>query len=474
MGTPSPAGRASARAVGWWLIACAALVYAMVVVGGVTRLTGSGLSMVRWHPIHGVVPPIGEDAWRRELDAYRASPEYRLVNRGMSLAEFKRIFWMEYAHRMLGRGVGIAFLAPFLVFLAMRAIPREMIPRLAGVFVLGGAQGVLGWYMVRSGLVDEPRVSQYRLAAHLSLAVVIYVYLLALALRMLDAGGATRRTAGCAEIDIDADADAGVDTRFDTGADSGARIAGRRIAKADDHGRRHAGAGDGARTAGRRIVEADDHGWRHAGADSGVRTAGRRIAEADDHGWRHAGADSGVRTAGRRIVEADDHGRRHAGAGNGARTAGWLALAAGGCVFVTLVMGAFVAGLKAGYVYPTFPKMGGFWAPPGMFDASPWWRNLFENPVAAQFAHRVLALASALAVVAAWGASLGAGVPRRVRLWAHASLAAVAVQLALGVSTLLLHVPIPLAAGHQAGAVALLTCLVGLYLGARASRPVPT
>ena len=190
----APPRHASAGAVGWWLVACAALVYAMVVVGGVTRLTGSGLSMVRWHPVSGVLPPIAADAWQREFDAYRASPEYRLVNRGMSLAEFRRIFWMEYAHRMLGRGVAVAFLVPFLVFLAMRAIPRGMIPRLAGVFVLGGAQGVLGWYMVRSGLVDEPRVSQYRLAAHLALAVVIYVYLLVLALRFLDSRNPDRRT----------------------------------------------------------------------------------------------------------------------------------------------------------------------------------------------------------------------------------------------------------------------------------------
>ena len=348
-----PAQRRPARAVGWWLIACATLVYAMVVVGGVTRLTGSGLSMVRWHPISGVLPPVGEDAWHREFDAYRASPEYRLVNRGMSLAEFKRIFWMEYTHRMLGRGVAIAFLVPFLVFLAMRAIPRGMIPRLAGVFLLGGAQGVLGWYMVRSGLVDEPRVSQYRLAAHLSLAVVIYVYLLALALQVLGAGGSKHSTA----------------------------------------------------------------------------------------------ADAGP--------------------------VGKLALAAGVSVFVTLVMGAFVAGLKAGYLYPTFPKMGEFWVPPGMFETSPWWRNLFDNPVTAQFTHRVLALASCLLVIAAWGASLVAGVPRRGRLWAHASLAALAVQVALGIATLLLHVPVPLASGHQAGAIALLTCLVGLYLGARAPRLAP-
>ena len=349
----SPTHARWAGAVGWWLVACAALVYAMVVVGGVTRLTGSGLSMVRWHPVSGVLPPVGEDAWQREFDSYRASPEYRLVNRGMSLAEFRRIFWMEYAHRMLGRGVGIAFLAPFLVFLAMRAIPRGMIPRLAGVFVLGGAQGVLGWYMVMSGLVDEPRVSQYRLAAHLSLAVVIYVCLVALALNALDSRSPARGPA----------------TR----------------------------AGPLRR----------------------------------------------------------------------------LALAAAAAVFVTLVMGAFVAGLKAGYLYPTFPKMGGFWVPPGMFETSPWWRNLFENPVTAQFTHRVLALASCLLVIAAWVASLGAGVSRRVRLWAHASLVAVAVQAALGIATVLLHVPILLAAGHQAGAIAVLTCLVGLYLAARPPRLVP-
>ena len=343
------ARRVPAGALGWWLVACAVLVYAMVAVGGVTRLTGSGLSMVRWHPVSGVLPPIGEEAWRREFDAYRASPEYRLVNRGMSLAEFKRIFWMEYAHRMLGRGIGVAFLIPFLVFLAMRAIPPPLVPRLVGLFILGGAQGVLGWYMVRSGLVDEPRVSQYRLAAHLSLAVAIYVYLLALALNILDPGGSKERGP--------------------------------------------AGPADPARPARR------------------------------------------------------------------------LALLAGATVFATLVMGAFVAGLKAGHVYPTFPKMGGYWAPPGMFEAPPWWRNLFENPVTAQFTHRALALASCLAVLAAWGASLRAGVSRRARVWAHASLAAVAVQVGLGIFTLLLHVPIPLAAGHQAGAVALLTCLAGLYHG---------
>ena len=395
-----PVRRVPPRAVGWWLIACAALVFAMVVLGGLTRLTGPGLSMVRWHPVSGVLPPVGEEAWRREFDAYRASPEYRLVNRGMSLARFKRIFWMEYAHRMLGRGVGIAFLIPFLAFLAMRAIPGAMVPRLAGVFVLGAAQGVLGWYMVRSGLVDEPRVSQYRLAAHLSLAVLIHVWLLVLGLRVLDAGAAERRNGVV---------DAGIPERC-------------------------GGAGD------------DRVPGRCGGGDPGARGPGDHVLAAGVPGRRGDADASGA------------PGRR-----GDAGTARWLVLAAGVTVFVTLVAGAFVAGLKAGHVYPTFPKMGGFWAPPGMFEASPWWRNLFENPVTAQFAHRALALASCLAVLAAWSASLVAGVPRQARPWAHASLLAVAVQAALGVSTLLLHVPVPLAAGHQAGAVVLLACLVGLH-----------
>ena len=206
-----------------------------------------------------------------------------------------------------------------------------MVPQLAAVFMLGAAQGVLGWYMVRSGLVDEPRVSQYRLAAHLSLAVVIYLWLLVLGLRTLGGGAPGAGGGG------DGDASA-----------------------------RH----DGGRDAG------------------GPRGECGSAGDAGAPGW------------------------------SGASAARWLALTAGASIFVTLVAGAFVAGLKAGHVHPTFPKMGGFWVPPGMFEFSPWWRNLFEHPVTAQFVHRVLALASCLAV---------------------------------------------LAAGHQAGAVALLTCVAGLH-----------
>ena len=288
-----------------------------------------------------------------------------------------------------------------------------MVPRLAGVFMLGAAQGVLGWYMVRSGLVDEPRVSQYRLAAHLSLAVVIYVWLLVLGLRAFDVGASGRR----------------------------------------------GGAGD-----------ADSRGRGDHAVDTGDTDVPGRRGDAGDTGARGRCDHAVVAGVSGRHGDADASGAQ--GRRSDAGAARWLVLAAGVTVFATLVMGAFVAGLKAGHVYPTFPKMGGFWAPPGMFEASPWWRNFFENPVTVQFTHRAFALASGLVVVAAWATCLGAGVgaSRRVRLWAGASLAAVVVQIVLGVSTVLLHVPIPLAAGHQAGAIALLTCLVGLYHAASAPR----
>ncbi len=162
------------RAIGAWLAICAALVYAMVVLGGVTRLTGSGLSMVEWQPILGWLPPTSEAGWQEAFAKYRASPEYRQVNAGMSLAQFQVIYGFEYAHRLLGRLIGVAFLLPLLGFLAAGRLSAGRAMRLGGIFLLGGLQGLLGWYMVKSGLVDVPRVSPYRLAAHLGLALVIY------------------------------------------------------------------------------------------------------------------------------------------------------------------------------------------------------------------------------------------------------------------------------------------------------------
>ena len=172
--TPAAPRTRADGAVAAWLAVCAALVFAMVVLGGITRLTGSGLSMVEWDPIFGVVPPLTESEWAEVFAKYQASPEYQLVNRGMDLAGFKRIYYVEYAHRVLGRAVGLVFLLPLLWFVATGRVDRPLAWKLGGLFVLGGLQGLLGWYMVKSGLVDVPRVSPYRLTAHLGLAVLIY------------------------------------------------------------------------------------------------------------------------------------------------------------------------------------------------------------------------------------------------------------------------------------------------------------
>ena len=186
------------RAVAWWLLGLAGLVLTMVVLGGITRLNHAGLSMVDWRPLVGALPPIGEDAWQALFADYRRFPEYRALNSGMTLAGFKAIFWLEYAHRLLGRAVGVAFILPFLWFLVRRAFDRPLVLKLLFVGVLGGLQGLLGWYMVKSGLVDRPDVSPYRLAAHLGLAVLIYGCLVWVALGLLTgaAAGAQDRRPG--------------------------------------------------------------------------------------------------------------------------------------------------------------------------------------------------------------------------------------------------------------------------------------
>ena len=328
------------RPIAWWLLVCCALVFAMVVLGGVTRLTGSGLSMVNWKPVSGVLPPFSQAAWGREFEHYRDSPEYAYVNRGMSLDEFKGIFWFEYAHRLLGRLIGVVFLIPFLYFLLRRRIKPSLAPQLVTMFVLGGLQGLLGWYMVKSGLVDDPHVSQYRLAAHLGLAMLIYAFMLWTALGIL------RR-------------------------------------------------GDSAEPRGRSRL---------------------------------------------------------------ARFTMILAVA----VFITMMSGAFVAGLKAGFSYNTFPLMAGKLVPDGMWSVAPAFLNLFENVTTVQFNHRVLAIATFSAIIVLWLVARRMSLPRRQRLWLHATALAAVVQVALGISTLVMHVPVPLAALHQAGAMVLLTVLLCL------------
>lgn len=174
----APAADRAPTAIVVWLACCCVLIFATVVLGAAVRLTGSGLSMVDWRPLTGAIPPLDSVDWRRAFAAYQQSPEFRLVNPGMTLAGFKFIFWFEYAHRLLGRVIGAAFLLPFLFFLAAGRVSGPVGARLWALFALGAAQGVIGWLMVKSGLTGAPHVSHYRLALHFMLAVAIYAYLL--------------------------------------------------------------------------------------------------------------------------------------------------------------------------------------------------------------------------------------------------------------------------------------------------------
>jgi cytochrome c oxidase assembly protein subunit 15 len=174
-GTRKPAP--ASRAVGVWLWCVASLVFAMVLVGGATRVTESGLSIVEWKPVTGAVPPLGEADWQAEFAKYKTIPQYERLNRGMSLDEFKTIYWWEWGHRLLGRIIGAAFLLPFLWFLWRGSFDRRTSFALAGIFALGAVQGAVGWWMVASGLTERVSVSQYRLAFHLTLACMIYVAL---------------------------------------------------------------------------------------------------------------------------------------------------------------------------------------------------------------------------------------------------------------------------------------------------------
>ena len=182
------------RQVALWLIFCSAVVLGMIVLGGVTRLTHSGLSMVEWKPLIGIIPPLTEQAWMAVFHKYQQFPEYQQVNLGMDLNEFKSIFMFEYLHRVLGRLIGVIFFFPFLFFAFKGRIKKGLMPKLVLMFFLGGLQGLLGWYMVKSGLVNDPHVSQYRLTAHLGAAVLIYGYMLWVAFGLLfsDSGQANK------------------------------------------------------------------------------------------------------------------------------------------------------------------------------------------------------------------------------------------------------------------------------------------
>lgn len=185
MSTPLESSHTATRPVAIWLLGVAALVALMVVVGGLTRLTESGLSITEWKPVTGSIPPLSAEMWQEEFDKYRQIPQYQLVNKGMSLDEFKTIYWWEWGHRFLGRLIGLAFFVPFVWFLATGRLRGRLAWICAGLFVLGGLQGFMGWYMVASGLTERVSVSQYRLAAHLGLAFLIFAALVWVALDIL-------------------------------------------------------------------------------------------------------------------------------------------------------------------------------------------------------------------------------------------------------------------------------------------------
>jgi cytochrome c oxidase assembly protein subunit 15 len=316
------------RAVAVWLLVCCALVFAIVVVGGVTRLTRSGLSIVEWQPIVGTLPPLDEAAWLEAFGKYKETPEYRLVNPGMNLEGFKGIFWWEYVHRLLGRLIGAAFLLPLLWFALRGRIARALAWKFAAIFGLGALQGALGWYMVQSGLVDNPRVSQFRLTAHLGIAFLIYAAMLWIAFDLL---------------------------------------------------------------------------------------------------FAHAGPVS----------------RRLRG----------FAFALAALVFVMVLSGGLVAGTRAGLAYNTFPLMNGRFVPPEIFSLDPWYLNFFSNMATVQFDHRLIAWLLAFLVPWFWMRVRREAAPRRAKLAADLLLGALALQITLGIATLLLAVPAPLAAAHQAGAL---------------------
>ncbi len=179
--------KSSNKIIAHWLLVLCGMVFIMVILGGLTRLTHSGLSMVDWRPVTGWLPPLNPGEWQAVFDLYKESPQYKKINYGMTVEDFKSIFWLEFIHRLWGRSMGVVFFVPFVFFLIKGWVTRPLVPRLIFIFILGGLQGVLGWYMVKSGLIDNPDVSQYRLTAHFSAAVIIYGYMFWVALSLRQA-----------------------------------------------------------------------------------------------------------------------------------------------------------------------------------------------------------------------------------------------------------------------------------------------
>lgn len=323
-----------------WYLSGAVLVFLILIVGGITRLTESGLSIVEWNPVLGAIPPLNEAQWQEAFEQYKQFPEYQQRNAGMSLSEFRYIFFWEYLHRMLGRITVLVFIIPFGYFLYKKTFNRQQLKRALFLLGLGFFQGLMGWYMVKSGLADVPYVSHFRLAMHLLLAFIIF----------------------------------------------GACI--------------------------------------YFAADLTPKTS---AGETSAREFKH-----------------------------------WLTFFF--ILFTAQVLwGAFVAGLKAGYIYNTFPTMQGEWLPPEAFLMTPFLKNLVENPAAVQLVHRVIGTLLGLYVLVFWIITKVKAQHRITKTWALYLVAAVMIQYAIGILTLIFGVPVWLGTIHQAAALLILGIGVGFY-----------
>ncbi len=320
-----------------WLITACTLIFVMVIIGGITRLTHSGLSIVEWKPLMGTLPPMNQATWHEKFELYKQFPEFQKLNPDMTLTEFKTIFFWEYLHRTIGRLIGLVFLIPFSVMIVLKKLDSKWIKRLLIMFILGALQGILGWFMVKSGLVENPYVSHYRLAAHLILAFILMGYIF----------------------------------------------------------------------------------WS--------------IMDLLQPGERMNGSRSMISLS-------------------------WIFL---GLVLVQVKIGAFTAGLKAGFAFNTFPKMGDNWLPPGSFALTPALRNFSDNPFFVQFLHRTIGWILLVYISFVWYLLRNqtqsvhqSNALKMVSTW-------IIIQFLLGVLTLILVVPLSFAILHQVGSMILF--LLSLY-----------
>lgn len=322
------------RQIGLWLLTGYGMVFIMLMLGGITRLTQSGLSIVEWNVIMGIVPPINENDWNTAFEKYQQFPEYKILNKTMTVDEFKGIFWWEYIHRVWGRLIGLVFIFPFTVFVLQKKLNIRWIRRLAFVFFLGAFQGFIGWYMVKSGLIENPHVSHYRLTLHLFLAFSICGLLLWYALEWL--------------TDTDSDRPSVIPVSF------------------------------------------------------------QKFASA--------------------VVML---------------------------ILLQTLLGGLVAGLKAGYMYNTYPKMGADWLPEAAWMMEPVWINFFENGIMIQFIHRTTALVVLACVFMFFFKTRLMPMPAKLKMTIRLLVLMVTLQLSLGIVTLLMSVPVFWGVAHQAGALVL-------------------